>query len=91
MKIIKYKLLSSEINRGTDEKPLIEQIFREKEIRCAAVDLEANEGIAKMEAYNGEYTIEDDDVEETVVPTSDERLAALEAAMLEMMGVTSDG
>lgn len=56
MKIIKYKYLSAEINHGTEEEPNIEQIFLDKSMPWN----EANEEIAKKEAYNGEYTIEDD-------------------------------
>ena len=54
MKIIKYQLCT-EVNHGTEDKPKIEQVF-------SAVTLgwsEANEKIAKAEAYNGEYTVED--------------------------------
>lgn len=47
MKIIRYKFLS-------------EEILIDKEFRCSADNLEANEAIAKREAYNGDYTIEDD-------------------------------
>ena len=56
MKIIKYKFLSCEINHGTEENPDIEQIFLDKSMGWN----EANEEIAKKEAYKGEYTIEDD-------------------------------
>lgn len=56
MKIIKYKFLSAEIYRGTEEQPNIETVFLEKTMTWS----EANEEIAKAEAYNGEYTIEDD-------------------------------
>lgn len=55
MKVIKYQLCT-EINRGTEEQPNIEQVF-------SGVTLgwnEGNEKIAKAESYNGEYTIEDD-------------------------------
>ena len=65
MKIIKYKFLSAEINHGTEEEPKIEQIFLNKSMTYS----EANEEIAKREAYNGEYTIEDDGVEEVATPT----------------------
>ncbi len=51
----------------------------------------ANEEIAKLEAHNGEYTIEDDGIEEVIEPTAEEHLAALEAAVLEMIGVTLNG
>ena len=47
MKIIRYKYLS-------------EDILIDKEFRCSEDSLEANEAIAKREAYNVEYTIEDD-------------------------------
>lgn len=65
MKIIKYKFLCAEINHGTEENPQIEQVFLDKSMGWN----EANEEIAKREAYNGEYTIEDDgqpEVEPTV-------------------------
>lgn len=54
MKLIKYQLCT-EINHGTEDEPNIEQVF-------SAVTLgwsEANETIAKAEAYNGEYTVEE--------------------------------
>ena len=47
MKMIRYKFLS-------------EEILIDKELRCFAENLEANEEIAKREAHKGEYTIEDD-------------------------------
>ena len=47
MKIIRYKFMS-------------EEVLIDKEFRCSADNLSANEEIAKREAYNGEYTIEDD-------------------------------
>lgn len=55
MKVIRYQLCTK-VNHGTEDKPDIQQVF-------SAVTLgwsEANEKIAKAEAYNGEYTIEDD-------------------------------
>ena len=55
MKIIKYQLCT-EINHGTKEQPKIEQVFSGVSLGWS----EANEKIAKAEAYNGEYTIEDD-------------------------------
>ena len=54
MKIIKYQLCT-EINHGTDDEPKIEQVFYAVTLGWSA----ANEAIAKAEAYNGEYTIED--------------------------------
>ena len=84
MKIIKYNLCTK-INRGTPDKPVWEEIL-------SAVEMgwnEANEEIAKAEAYNGEYTIEDDGVEEVAEPTPEERIAELEEALaLLLSGVT---
>ena len=55
-KVIKYNFLSCEINHGTEDEPNIEQIFL-----TAKLDWnEANEEIAKREAFNGKYSIEDE-------------------------------
>ena len=85
-KVIKYKFLSAEINHGTEENPDIEQIFLEKSMGWN----EANEEIAKQEAYNGEYTIEDDGEPEFVPQqTQEERIAELEEALAMLLnGVT---
>ena len=55
MKKIKYKICTH-VNHSTEENPQIEEIFYPVEIPYS----EANEAIAQKEAYNGEYTIEDD-------------------------------
>lgn len=70
MKVIKYQLCT-EINRGTKEQPNIEQVFSEVSLGWS----EANEKIAKSEAYNGEYTIEDDGKPEPA-PTQLDRIEA---------------
>lgn len=57
MKVIKYRFLSCEVNHGTEENPDIKQIFMEKVVSPWTAE---NETIVKAEAYNGEYTIEDD-------------------------------
>ena len=73
MKVLKYKFLCAEVNRGTEDNPNIEQIFVEKTMTWC----EANEEIAKREAYNGEYTIEDDgQPEPTAEPTQLDRVEA---------------
>ena len=84
MKIIKYRSLSAEVNHGTEDAPEIKQIFIDKSMGWS----EVNEEIAKQEAYNGEYTIEDDGQPEAQ-PTPEQRIAELEQA-LEMLlsGVT---
>ena len=81
MKVLKYRLMT-EVNHGTEEQPDIQQI-------CSNVTLgwnEANEEIAKREAYNGEYTIEDDGQPEPE-PTEQEQLRADVDFLLAMGGV----
>lgn len=70
MKVIKYQLCT-EVNHGTEDEPKIEQVL-------SAVILgwsEANEQIAKAEAYKGEYTVEDDG-EPDPAPTQIDRIEA---------------
>ena len=84
-KIIKYNLCTK-VNHGTEEELKIEEILSP----VAMGWNETNEEIAKREAYNGEYTIEDDGQPEPVPQqTPEERIAELEEA-LEMLlrGVT---
>jgi hypothetical protein len=71
-KVIKYKFLSVEVNHGTEENPIVEQIFIEKTMGWN----EVNEEIAKKEAYKGEYTIEDDGIEEISEPTWQDKIEA---------------
>lgn len=54
-KIIKYTVCSR-VNVGTMENPRFEETFTQMAMSWS----EANEEIAKREAYNGQYTIEDD-------------------------------
>ena len=86
MKIIKYKFLSAEVNHGTEENPNIKNVFVDKFMSWN----EANEEIAKLEAYNGEYTIEDDGQAEPLAePTTEERINELEEALAFLLsGVT---
>ena len=61
------------VNTGTVEEPKWEESF-------AAVQMgwnESNEEVAKKEAYNGEYTIEDDGRIEPDTTTADDILNAL--------------
>lgn len=71
MKVIKYQLCT-EINRGTKEQPDIQHVFSSVMLGWS----EANEKIAKSEAYNGEYTIEDDGKPEPVIPPTNAELAS---------------
>ena len=85
MKIIKYKFLSCEINHGTEENPNIEQIFFVKSMDWS----EANEEIAKREAYNGEYEIIDEGIEEVVEPSQLDRMES-QIAYLAIMAERSE-
>lgn len=77
MKKIKYQFCF-EVNYGTEENPDVREDFLDKSLPYSDEALE----IAKQEAYNGEYTIEDDGQPEPVAePTTDEILNA-------MLGVT---
>lgn len=86
MKILTYKIVgyTGVYNPETDK---VEQQVSHTEV---VVKNPNDEEIARAVdiAYNGEYTIVDDCKEEAVQPTAGERLAALEYAMLEMMGVS---
>lgn len=79
-KIIKYNLCTR-VNHGTEEEPRIEEVL-------SAVTMgwnEVNEEIAKREAQNGEYTVEDDGEEETTASHSLEtRVDTLETNSAEM-------
>lgn len=88
MKFIKY-FLKTPTNTGTAEAPVWEYTQGPE---CTMPYSEANMAIAEAEAY-GEVTVEDDGQPEPVAePTQEERLAALEAAMLEMiLGGDADG
>ena len=55
MRVLKYRLMT-EVNHGTEEQPGIQQIFSGVSLGWS----EANEELAKREAYNGEYAIEDE-------------------------------
>ena len=81
MKVLKYRLCT-EVNHGTEEQPDIQKIFSGVSLGWS----EANEEIAKREAYNGEYTIEDDGQPEPE-PTEQEQLRADVDFLLAMGGV----
>ncbi len=85
MKVIKYDLCTR-VNRGTEEEPQIEEILFPVTMGWN----ETNEEIAKREAYNGEYTVEDDgQPEPEAQPTDAERIAELEEALAMLLnGVT---
>ena len=82
MKRILYKFISAEINHGTEEEPNIEIVLLEKSLPYIDGAIE----LAQREAYNGEYTIEDDGKPEPE-PTEQEQLRADVDFLLAMGGV----
>lgn len=85
MKIIKYQLCT-EINRGTEDDPQIEQMFSAVTLDWSA----ANEEIAKREAYNGDYEIIDDGEPEPVTPPSNEELAEENKLLKQQVSALTD-
>lgn len=84
MKILKYNLCTK-VNHGTEEEPQIEEILTPVTMGWS----EANEEIAKQEAYNGEYTIEDDGTPEPEAqPSEAERIAELEGMLNALFGAS---
>lgn len=72
-KVIKYNLCTK-VNRGTEEEPKIVEILSPVTMGWN----EANEEIAKREAYNGEYAVEDDGAPISSSPNFAARLEILE-------------
>lgn len=70
MKVLKYNLCTK-VNHDTEEEPKWEEILHPVMMGWN----EANEETAKKEAYNGEYTIEDEQ------QTSEELIAELKAQL----------
>lgn len=75
MKVLRYQVLQSEINHGTKDNPDIEVILLPMERFSDEANLERSCDIAQAEAYNGEYTIEDDGKPEPA-PTQLDRIEA---------------
>lgn len=67
MKLLKYNLLQGYTENG-------DPILLEATVKLN----EENEKIAKIEAYEGKYTIEDDGVEDAPAPTLEDRVGAVE-------------
>lgn len=85
MKKLKYQLCT-EINRGTEDDPQIEQMFSAVTLDWSA----ANEELAKLEAYNGEYEIIDDGEPEPVAPPTNEELAAENKLLKQQVSALTD-
>jgi hypothetical protein len=76
-KVLKYKFRTI-TNRGTETEPNIIETLSDVEMTWN----KANEEIAKKEAYNGEYAIEDNGQPEPIVEQTDtERISELEEAL----------
>lgn len=79
MKKIKYAVLGF-MDVFNPETEVVEQ---KESIAYCIIDYSAEaEEAVKQEAYNGEYEIVDDGVEEVITPTTEERVEALEAAVI---------
>ena len=75
MKSIKYLIKNTIPMSSPDGGAVHVQNLIRKEIQCENAALESAIEIAKSEAYNGEYTIEDDGKPEPVIPPTNEELA----------------
>ena len=79
MKSIKYLIQRSIPVSSPDGSTVHVQNFMGKELQCEDRALESAIEIAKREAYNGEYTIEDDgEPEPELTPTTEQRVSYLE-------------
>ena len=84
MKVIKYNLCTR-VNFGTEAKPAWGDSLSPVEMGWNPT----NEEIAKREAFNGEYTIEEVQDVEPDMPTQEDRIKELEEALaLLLAGVT---
>ena len=90
MKVIQYKALGKTIVAVEKEDGTFENVEQDLFYDVEKPYSEQNEELAKKEAYQGEYTIEDDGhLEPEPQPTDAERIAELEEALaLLLSGVT---
>ena len=93
MKIISYKFLSCEVNRGTEEEPNIEQVIFPMKMKCKTqTEYDANYPIAEKEAIPGTLDLDplgEFDPEPEAQPSDAERIAELEEALdMLLNGVT---
>ena len=82
MKVIKYQIMKI-VDAGSENE---RQVFRPKHRYSDEENLERNIAVAISEAYNGEYTVEDDGEPEPP-PTEQEQLRADVDFLLAMGGV----
>ena len=84
MKIIKYSICT-QINRGTSEHPLWEEKLSEVKM----VWSESNEELAKAEAHNGIYSVEEGTIDVPADYTINDRITEMEEALdMLLSGVT---
>ena len=71
MKWIRY-YINTPVNTGTDSEPVYVDNLSKKSVWYT----EDNIALAEEEAYNGEYTIDDDGIEEVNKPTQLDKIEA---------------
>ena len=77
-KLIKYKILSHEVNHGTEENPNIEQIVRDAETVCHTQSVfDANYPIVEKEAIPGTVDVTGEFDPEQDTASTDDVLNAL--------------
>ena len=77
-KVISYKFLSCEVNNGTEENPVMEQIILGKSIVCPTQTIyDANYPIAEKEAIPGTIEVSGEFDPESDTATTDDILNAL--------------
>ena len=85
MKKIKYQLCTEIMPDAEDSGGAVQE-FLVKVLPFS----EANEEIAKVEAYNGAYTIHEDSEPEPVIPPSNDELAAENKLLREQVSALTD-
>ena len=78
MKRIRYYFLAFSVNKGTEDDPIMEDVFSFADIPYN----DENLALAKRSARNGEYTIEDDGRPEPP-PTTEQRVSDLEEQLVQ--------
>ena len=86
MKRIKYHL-STRVNRGSESAPCWEEVLTPVEMDWC----EENEGIARKEAAEGRYTVEDDGKSDGDEPTQEERIRSLEETLALLLKIVTEG
>lgn len=89
MKVIRYKVIGKTIVAIAKEDGTYENVEQDLLYGVERPYSEQNEELAKNEAYNGEYTIEDDGQPAEPKASNEERITELEEALAMLLsGVT---